>query len=290
VKCFDVNTKAELAKLLLVSPLEIDNVIANRHRLYRCRQMPKSDRTFRVLRVPTGPLKLLQKKVKDHILDAVALLNCVHGGVAGRSVLTNARPHLRKPVVFTLDLKDFFPSVSVRTVQTIFEVLGFGREAADLLVQITAWDHQLPQGAPTSMGLANLAMTRADVRLKTLAQKQGFDYTRYVDDLALSGPWKLLSFRNLVRRIVEDEGFRVNPNKLRTMHAGMRQTVAGVVVNGKINLPREERKSIRIEALRFASTPVRFRKNHARIRGQLSWLLSVNPPLGVGLRERVGTI
>jgi len=77
----------------------------------------------------------------------------------------------------------------------------------------------LPQGVPTSSGIANLAMTRVDVRLNTLANKWDFDYTRFVDDLAISGSRRLLSFRNLVRRIAEDEGFMINPNKIRTMHA-----------------------------------------------------------------------
>jgi RNA-directed DNA polymerase len=290
MSCFDIRTKLELAKLLRVGAFEIDSVIEKRGHYYRPAKLPKTDGSYRMLNVPCGPLKLLQQKIKRHILDSITLFDCVHGGVLGRSVVTNARPHTKKQVVFTLDLKDFFPSVSPGTVQKIFAALGFSAQTADLLVRITTWDQQLPQGAPTSPGLANLSMMRVDVRLSTLAKKRGFTYTRYVDDLAFSGNERLMDFRRLIQRIVEDEGFSVNPAKICTMHAGMRQTVAKVVVNKKPNLPREKRRSIRQQVLTFASTPVRFRNNSNEVRGQLSWLSSVNPQLGFQLRKQIGKL
>jgi len=288
MKWFAIETKAELARLLAVAPIEIDHTVLNRRKLYRIFHKPKPSGATRTLCVPTGPLLLLQQKVKEHILDIVPSLPCVHGGVQGRSVLTNARPHVRKQIVFTLDIKDFFPSVGPTTVHAVFSALGFGPDPSTLLTEITTWDSQLPQGVPTSSGIANLAMTRVDIRLQTLANRWNFDYSRFVDDLAMSGSWRLLSFRNLVRRIVEDEGFRINPNKIRTMHAGMRQVVAGIVVNEKLNLPREKRALIRTQTLRFISTPKRFRRNVYRLRGKLSWLTAVNPILGEQLSERAG--
>src|SRR5258708_17836620 len=101
MSCFDIRTKAELAKLLLVGPYEIDWVIEKRRHYYRPVKLPKTDGCYRTLNVLCGPLKLLQQKIKRHILDPVGLSDCVHGGVLGRSVVTNARPHIRKRVVFT---------------------------------------------------------------------------------------------------------------------------------------------------------------------------------------------
>jgi RNA-directed DNA polymerase len=282
-----VGSKADVAKFLCVSPGEIDQVLDQQRRFYMPRQRTKADGTIRTLHEPTGPLMLLQQKVKNHILDAVGLLDCIHGGVRGRSQITNTIPHVRKEVVFTLDIKDFFPSVSSSSVRAIFRVLGFGEEAATVLTRLVVWESHLPQGVPTCTGIANLAMTRVDIRLRSLARQRGFDYTRYIDDLALSGSRRLLDFRRLIIRIVETEGFRVNPHKIRTMHSGMRQVVAGVIVNRKLNLSREQRDKIRQNVIRFASTPKRFRKNQDRIRGHLSWLSSVNAPLGKRLRARI---
>jgi RNA-directed DNA polymerase len=167
----------------------------------------------RILRVPTGPLKALQQRIKARIIDVVPVASCVHGGVRGRSVVTNALPHLRKPVVFSVDVMDFFPSVNTNNVRKIFERLAFGPEAASVLTALTTWDNQLPQGASTSTGLSNLSMARVDGRLQRLAVLHQFAYTRYIDDLTLSGGKRLLGFRSLICTVVEEEGFLVNPEK-----------------------------------------------------------------------------
>src|SRR5580693_8163654 len=121
-----VESKGDVAKLLCVAPGEIHQVLGNLRWFYRPAQRVKADGTIRTLNVPTGPLMLLQQKIKNHILDATGLPDCVHGGVRCRSVISNALPHVGKEIVFTLDIKDFFPSVSSSTVRAIFSTLGFG--------------------------------------------------------------------------------------------------------------------------------------------------------------------
>lgn len=282
---FDIGSTEALAKLLGVHPLDLEEVSVNRGKFYRLQRIRKENGKLRILNVPQGQLKLLQQKINRHILAAVEPLRCAHGGVRGRSVVTNAQRHVGKSVVFSLDVKDFFPSVSPKTVRAIFEALGFMREAANLLVQTTTWNGQLPQGAPSSSGIANLSMTRVDVRLEGLAATQGFDYTRYVDDLTFSGPERLKRFRGLIQRIVEEEGFKVNSDKILTMHSGMRQVVTKIIVNTKLNLTREDRNQIRHVALQRANLPRRTSNIDDSLRGQLSWLHSVNPTLGMKIRH-----
>jgi RNA-directed DNA polymerase len=112
-----------------------------------------------------------------------------------------------------------------------------------------------------------------------LTAKHGFCYTRYGDDLTVSGNRRLLDFRSLICRIVEEDGFAVNPEKVRTMHAGMRQVVTKIVVNDKTNLPRETRRAIRSQVLQFANGRGA-QISPAQMRGRLSWFESVNPRLG----------
>ncbi|HTS13970.1 MAG TPA: reverse transcriptase family protein [Candidatus Limnocylindrales bacterium] len=280
---FDANTLPELAKLLAVAPHEIQGVIQDRRRYYRNTRLTKPGGGFRLLRVPDGPLKFLQDKIRRHLLDKVGALDCVHGGVRGRSPATNAKLHTGKPVVFTLDVKDFFPSVGPATIRRVFSVLGFGAQALEALVDATTWDNQLPQGAPTSVALANLAMYRVDVRILRLARLHGFAYTRYVDDLAISGGWRLLDFRRLVQRIVQEEGFRINPAKVKTMPAHTRQVVTGLIVNEKLNLPREQRDEMRRRAVHLDRLGI----DPATVRGQLAWFSSINPQKAIRLRGRV---
>ena len=83
----------------------------------------------------------------------------------------------------------------------------------------------LPQGAPTSPALANLAAFALDRRLTGLAAAVGARYTRYADDLVFSGDRYLRTPRgDRSARSPRAEGFRVNAAKTRVMGRGRRQT------------------------------------------------------------------
>jgi len=68
------------------------------------------------------------------------------------------------------------------------------------------------------------------------------------------------------------------------MHMGQRQVVTKLVVNGKVNLPREKRNGIRSDLLAVLSgTPADITPS---MLGRLHWLKYVNPALGQRLIER----
>ena len=102
----------------------------------------------------------------------------------------------------------------------------------------------MPQGAPTSPALANLAAHRLDARLAGLARAAEASYTRYADDLVFSGGE---SFARSIARfpvhaaaIALEEGFAVQHRKTRVMRQGVRQRAAGVVINQKTNITRDD--------------------------------------------------
>jgi hypothetical protein len=77
-----------------------------------------------------------------------------------------------------------------------------------------------------------------------LARSVGAAYTRYADDLIFSGDERLerclRRFHVNVCRIALEEGFEVHTRKSRFMRQGVRQQVAGVVLNARPNLRRDE--------------------------------------------------
>jgi RNA-directed DNA polymerase len=179
-KLFTISNTAQVAKLLKISPGEINHLLSRLDRNYIHRQRKKPDGTQRTLFVPSGPLKLLQRKIYDHILSKVPMLPCVMGGVKGKSPIENAEIHTNKPVVFKMDIAQCFPSIGPRRVTAIFQALGFGSEATGLLTKLTTWHNEIPQGVPTSNALANLALSRVDMRITRLKEQHGFDYSRWV--------------------------------------------------------------------------------------------------------------
>ncbi|HEX4609988.1 MAG TPA: reverse transcriptase family protein [Urbifossiella sp.] len=274
-------TEAALAEWLKVEPGRLrwlaDLTGRNRYhppgplRTYRHRWVARPGRRPRLLEIPRFALKQAQRAVLIGILNHVPPHPAVHGFRAGRSAVTNAAAHCGRPVVVKFDLADFFPSVpAVRVVRT-FRTLGHPDAVARLLAGLCTtrtpadvWaarpapaadgsDHvarlrlvgrHLPQGAPTSPALANLAAHRLDRRLAGLAAGLDATYTRYADDLTFSGGDDLARRVNrlarLVASIVGEEGFALNGPKTRVMRRSGRQTVTGVVVNAKPNVSRAE--------------------------------------------------
>jgi hypothetical protein len=97
--------------------------------------------------------------------------------------------------------------------------------------------------------LTNILCRRLDRRLQGLADKLGFTYTRYADDLTFSAtPEAGEQVGRLLRQVhhvLRDEGFTPHPDKQRVMRASSRQEVTGIVVNEKPSVSRTERRRLR---------------------------------------------
>ena len=114
-----------------------------------------------------------------------------------------------------------------------------------------------------------------------MAKQHGFTYTRFVDDLSASGGRRLRKVRKLQERIVKSEGFSIKPlkdgQKKLMYREHDRQQVTGLVLNKKINLPREKRKEI------IGDTRAALRGKgelSESEQGRIMWLASVNPGAG----------
>lgn len=202
----------------------------------------------RPIRAPKPSLRALQQWIARNVLTAFEPHPCCHGFVRGRSIVTNASEHVGKPLVFKVDLADFFGSVPRSRIFGVFRRAGYTRSMANLLADLTTLDNGLPQGAPTSPALANITAFTLDCRLAGWARRHDISYTRYADDLAFSGAlWTTRHFARTVFRIVHDEGFRVNEHKTRLVRQNQRQLVTGVVVNDVAHWPRWRRRWLRQE-------------------------------------------
>lgn len=228
-------------------------------------EIPKKTGGTRLISAPKTALAQAQRWVLDTILSELDIEDTAHGFVRGRSIVTGAAPHAGRAVVINLDLKDFFPSITFRRVKGLFASFGYGEQVATVLAllctepprvateldgkifHIALGQRQLPQGACTSPALTNLLCRKLDRRLSGLCAKLDFAYTRYADDLTLSGDDRtsVYSLLRLVRRIVKEEGFVENQAKTRVMHRGRRQEVTGLTVNETPNLSRKERRRLR---------------------------------------------
>lgn len=217
----------------------------NWNQWYRTYTIPKRAEGFRVICAPQGLLKMVQRRVNDLILQDLQLSSCCHGFVKKHSIITNAASHVQKEVILSLDLKDFFPSITSNRVFGVFKNMGRSIEEARFLTRLCTYNGSLPQGSPSSPAVANRVCNQLDKRLAKLADYHQADYSRYADDLTFSGGKQVLQLLPLVRNIVAEEGFSLAEHKTQISKSHQRQVVTGLTVNGGIRVQRDEKRRIR---------------------------------------------
>ena len=277
--------------------------------------IPKSSGGTRQIWAPMPKMKAAQHWVLRNIVEHLPVHGAAHGFLPGRSILTNARLHTDSKIVVNMDLRNFFPTVTLPRVKGLFRAAGYQEQLALLLAllctesprKVAHYDDKkyflalgprcLPQGAPTSPAITNAICLRLDRRLAGLAKKLGWRYTRYADDLTFSLPAshadspRLGDLLGTVRAVVQDEGFEIHPDKTRVARTGARQKVTGLVVNGKggPRVPRQKRRMVRaaIHNLQQGKELHEGDSVHT-MAGWAAYIFMTDPEEGAGLLEALG--
>ena len=281
-------------------------------------KIPKKTGGDRIISAPMPRLKQAQYWILSNILEKIELHNAAHGFRPGRSIVSNAQPHVGADVIINFDLKDFFPSISYRRIKGLFRSIGYSEAAATIFgllctkptieeVQldgktyyVALSERHLPQGAPTSPAITNILCRRLDRRLSGMAENLGFVYTRYADDLTFSASGdNLRHICNILRRtesIVEHEGLEINEEKTRILRKSGQQEVTGVVVNNKPNVDRKTLKRFRATLWQIEKDgPEGKHWGHssdliASIQGFANFVAMIDPQQGAEFQERVRQI
>lgn len=280
-----------LAKKMRISHGFLCRMAFNASSFYSHFEIPKKNGAPRKIAAPRPPLLRAQNWILKRILSKARPHRYATAFISGRSILDNVRPHAGRPVLIRMDLKDFFPSITYREVRRVFEKMGYSYRTASFLSKLCTLDGHLPQGAPTSPALSNLVALSLDRRFDGLHRKLKFRYSRYADDLAFSSEdLRLPKLIPFFKQIIREEGFVVNENKTRIMRRGHRQSLTGLVLNVKPNLPRRQARLLRAMAHRMATQGAGAvtipRSAHpdsdpeAVLRGHLSFYKMITPPKG----------
>lgn len=171
----------------------------------------------------------------------------IHGGVSGKSNITNALPHKGKKYVLTTDLQDFYPNISPKHIVNAILRLGYSHHYAHWIAKLTTWKHQVPQGAPTSGHIANIVFLQTDEKLIELCERYDITYTRYVDDLTFSSPQNFEAKIPEILNIIMTGGFKINRRKTKF---SAKQNITGIeVFNNRIDAPSKIKSKMEEESL-----------------------------------------
>ena len=269
--------------------------------LYYSWNEPKKSGGTRPIDAPIDKLKMVQNRINERMLQRTRIHQAACGGVRGKRLSDNLKPHLRQQMVVGFDLKSFFPSISSKQVYCTFCSMGASPDVARILTRLTTFKDRIPEGAPTSPMIANLvagygSQSCLDRRIEGLCTKHRSHYTRWVDDITISGPMYLPRLQSTVERIIDQSNF--SPNKDKTCFASKKesQVVTGHIVNVKPNIKKSERRKLRAilhrcrtqgpEAVAIGSV----KRLKQQLRGKIAHIQSVNPEVGAKFLKEFDSI
>lgn len=260
---FSLHDRKDIARLLEIDVSKLTyylyRIPESQH--YKVFTIRKNLGGVREISAPITPLKILQRKLNQVLQSVYKPKVAVHGYIKGekRGILTNAKSHVNKKLLLNIDLKDYFPSINFGRVQGLFlrPPHNLNKVVSDTLAKICCYNKALPQGAPTSPIVSNMICARMDSQLSKLARDCDCTYTRYADDITFSCeddsfPESIaiihdgkLELGDKLIGIISNNGFNINPDKVKLRTKFERQIVTGVTTNIFPNVRREFIRKIR---------------------------------------------
>ncbi len=279
--------------------------------------IPKRDGSARQITAPKTDLKRVQRHLLDNLLDRLTVHSAAHGFIAKKSIQTNALVHAGADVVVKVDIKDFFPTITLPRVKGLLRKSGLPEQVATLVallctesprdvvdfrgqtLYVATGARALPQGSPASPMITNALCVRLDKRMAGLGRKLGCTYTRYADDLTFSFKKKdasstapIGSLLHGVRVVLQGEGFELNAKKTTVMGGGARQVVTGLIINKRpkatasspstsaTRVPREVVRTLRAALHNRAKGKIKEGESLAHLRGLAAFVFQSDPVKG----------
>ena len=229
-------------------------IVPNRYKKFHIK---KKNGKLREINAPCYQLKVLLY-ITNIVLKALYTPSeSVMGFTEGRSIVDNARMHVGHNYILNIDLENFFPSIPQPRVWARLQVPPFNLplKVANVVAGLCCTPNEegsqniLPQGAPTSPLLTNAICDTLDRRMRGVAKRYGIHYSRYADDMTFSSMHNVYQedgeFMKEVKRIIEEQGFKMNDDKTRLFRESERQEVTGLTVNKCVNVARKYVRDLR---------------------------------------------
>jgi RNA-directed DNA polymerase len=242
---FEIN---HLCLLLGRKKTYLTSVINSQSYHYREFKIPKKRGGHRVISSPYPALLECQRWINEYILSKVKNHHSCHGFAKKRSIISNASQHLNKRQLLKVDIKNYFSSIEINKVISVFKNLSYSQNVSFYLARLCTLNNVLPQGAATSPSLSNIISFYMDKRLHNLSKKYNISYTRYADDMTFSGNYIPVKFISIINEIINECGFILNHDKTRLSTKSGKRIVTGISVAGhELKIPRNYKRKLRQE-------------------------------------------
>lgn len=241
---YEISNKKWLAELLRIEKNMLSNVANNFvGRSFIKDVNGKTRELYNAGTIHKRSLKLIVKYLQQINIPAY-----LHGGIPGRSYVTNVETHSENKFAVIVDISNFFPSTNAQKVFNFFRYdMNQAPDIAKILTDLTTVSKDehafLPQGYPTSPILSFLAYYQMYENLMKYADNNDLNFSAYYDDLTFSSkkPIRKRCLKEIVN-IIESFNLKINKGKSRVSKLDYTKITGCVIVKGKLKAPRKLQK------------------------------------------------
>lgn len=266
---------------------------------YESFSIPKASGGYRQIDAPLPSLAAVQRFIQEQILSQLDVNPSASAYTKGKSILDHVKPHAKSTSLLRVDIRNFFPSITTLRIRRMLGDLGYSQRLSNFLAHLLTLNGSLPQGAPSSPLISNLALKSFDEKMNEFSENNNCRYTRYADDIAISGDQSTVRpALTYIESLLADEGFSLNNKKTRQFgksHAAWFLTGLSISRDGRVRLPKSKRKAIKQQVFYLVkymrsdlATPNQYSKRLLedvllpdRVIGKLRFWLWVDPDDGL---------
>lgn len=223
----------------------IQRAIARPENFYRSFKIKKKNGKSRTITEPLPSLKEIQYWILNSIVKRITPNLHNNAYTEGKSIVTNAKFHRKQPKVLNVDIEKYFDSINQKQVKNLFTNLGYNLEVSETMSLLLTLKNGLPQGSPSSPYLSSILTKQLDIELLEYARSKELRYSRYADDITISGNFKEREVISDLKQMIKEHGFNINPSKTSVKKQHQRQMVTGIVVNEKLSIKKADIKELR---------------------------------------------
>ena len=270
---------------LSLDRIYVKSIIQKSNFYYRRFTIPKQNGNPRVIYQASPELKSLQYWVREKILKFLPVSDAAFAYQTGSSIKRHADFHKNAYFIFHTDIKNYFPSIHDEMLTNILmehqdrlQAKGMWFEdICDVVAKICFRNKQLCIGTVSSPMISNIVAYKFDESVISYCEKQGYRYSRYADDIYISGNSYIPeSTEEFIKNCLCSYGFRMNISKTWFKSKKSRRKITGLIITdtGQVSVGMETRKKIKGMIYQCL---VNGNGSPSKILGYLAYLKDVEP-------------
>jgi hypothetical protein len=143
----------------------------------------------------------------------------------------------------------------------------------------------VPQGAPSSSNLVNLALLPLHNKISEYCLKNDLKWSFFVDDITFSGLDADKHVKNIIE-IIQKSGYKVRNSKIKVMRSNKLQIVTGLAVNKKASVASEYIEKLRADIINLSHSELPITQVQLNtIMGKIQFVLGKCPVRGTSVQR-----